>query len=284
MIIKEIYRFPSAYTLRTAAVRPMAMGHQRVETTDYSWDNKKLWIESDYFFIQYTLSGYGVLETQGRTYKVDQGKAFLAWIKRPLKYYFEEKAGHWEFLWLGMSGVSGESLFLEIMDEFGPVIELDRESAPIKSLCRLLEQAKDKSWENLEAASPACYRFLIELQTDLRVRRAGEGQDKIKWAIGHFKRHLSEPLDVSVLSLMSGYSREHFTRLFIRETGVSPGIYFGNLRLKEAQALLRGTSMTLKEIAVKTGLCDANYLCRLFRKRFGLTPSQYKSTFDAMLP
>ncbi|MFH0918843.1 MAG: AraC family transcriptional regulator [Fibrobacterota bacterium] len=282
--MNKIYRFPQRYTLRTTAVRPMAMGHQRVETTDYWWDNKKLWIEYDYYFIQYTLSGYGILETQGKTFKVVPGKAFLAWIKRPLRYYFDGKTDHWEFVWLGMSGAAGKPLFLEIMDEFGPVVELGRESRSIKFLYQLMEQAKNKTWENLEATSPACYRFLVELQADLRARKAGEGQDKIKWAISHFKRHLSEPLDVSVLSLMSGCSREHFTRLFIKETGGSPGIYFTGLRLKEAQTLLRGTDMSLKEIAAKTGLCDANYLCRLFRKRFGLTPLQYKSTFDATLP
>jgi len=280
----EIYRFPQAFSLRTARVKPVAVGHQRVETTDYWWDNKKQWLESDYFFIQYTLSGFGILETQGRSFKVEQGKAFLSWIKRPYSYYFDGKTDHWEFLWMGMSGASGEAVFIEIMDEFGPVVELPKESLPVKSLYRLLEQARGKTWDNLEATSPACYRLLIELQAELRSRKAGQGQSKIERAIGHFMGHLSDPLDVSVLSRKAGYSREHFTRLFTRETGVSPGIYFTNLRLKEAQALLRGTDMTLKEIAEKTGFCDANYLCRLFRKQLKMTPTEYKSTFDAALP
>ncbi|MDR1470448.1 MAG: AraC family transcriptional regulator [Spirochaetaceae bacterium] len=34
--------------------------------------------------------------------------------------------------------------------------------------------------------------------------------------------------------------------------------------------------MSIKEAAVLCGICDVNYFCRLFRKRYGISPGKYR--------
>jgi LacI family transcriptional regulator len=49
-----------------------------------------------------------------------------------------------------------------------------------------------------------------------------------------------------------------------------------NRRTDEACRLLRETTLSLQEIADRTGFGTAAHLCRLFRRRLGRTPRQYR--------
>lgn len=41
--------------------------------------------------------------------------------------------------------------------------------------------------------------------------------------------------------------------------------------------LLRRTDLPLTDISIRCGFCDGNYLCRLFRRRMGITPRQFRT-------
>ena len=43
--------------------------------------------------------------------------------------------------------------------------------------------------------------------------------------------------------------------------------------------MLENTDRSIEEIAVANGFCDGNYLGRLFRKRYGTTPNNYRKLF-----
>lgn len=49
-------------------------------------------------------------------------------------------------------------------------------------------------------------------------------------------------------------------------------------RLNSAKLLLRDRSLSIAEIAEKTGLVDQSYFSRFFKKKTGLTPSEYRNT------
>ncbi|GHV61746.1 hypothetical protein AGMMS49587_06710 [Spirochaetia bacterium] len=71
-------------------------------------------------------------------------------------------------------------------------------------------------------------------------------------------------------------SRSHFTRLFSKEMGMSPRMYLEDLRLKMAMDILFEKTATVKETAARCGIYDVNYFCRLFKKRYGISPGKYK--------
>ena len=65
------------------------------------------------------------------------------------------------------------------------------------------------------------------------------------------------------------------------ENGVTiylpPGEYLKELRFSHAMDLLRRTDLPLTDISIRCGFCDGNYLCRLFRRRMGITPRQFRT-------
>jgi len=50
-------------------------------------------------------------------------------------------------------------------------------------------------------------------------------------------------------------------------------------RLNMAKQLLRNRSLSIAEIAEKTGLVDQSYFSRFFKKKMGITPSEYRNSF-----
>ena len=67
-----------------------------------------------------------------------------------------------------------------------------------------------------------------------------------------------------------------FTEKFKRLYGVPPQEYMMSLRLEYACHLLEESDSPISEIALKTRFYDSNHLLKLFRKRYGMTPTQYR--------
>jgi AraC family transcriptional regulator len=82
--------------------------------------------------------------------------------------------------------------------------------------------------------------------------------------------------DLESLAAEVGYSKRQFLRAFRASTGFTPHQYIMHLRLKRAQQLMRKPSLTLLEIALKSGFASHAHLSRAFRQRFGVAPSEFR--------
>ena len=93
----------------------------------------------------------------------------------------------------------------------------------------------------------------------------------------------SAMLSVANLCRTLGVSRSALYRLFAAEGGVQA--YITRRRLDRVAATLRDPldRDRIADIAERWGFCDAAYLGRLFRERFGMTPSDYRA-FNRRLP
>ncbi len=72
-------------------------------------------------------------------------------------------------------------------------------------------------------------------------------------------------------------SGSHFSTLFSQTTGMTFTKYLIDLRMKKARELLNNTSMRSSEIAYAVGYNDPHYFSYLFKKCFGITPSEFRA-------
>ena len=63
---------------------------------------------------------------------------------------------------------------------------------------------------------------------------------------------------------------------------MSPLAYVQTLRLEEAKQQLEATQLPIEAIAGECGYEDAGYFSRLFTKRVGLTPANYRRRFGRL--
>ncbi len=95
-------------------------------------------------------------------------------------------------------------------------------------------------------------------------------------------KHYDQESPVAAMARLSGLAERSFKRRFTRATGMSPLEYVHALRLEEAKQLLETTARPVESIAAEVGYGDASFFSRLFRRKVGLTPAQYRRRFKAL--
>jgi LacI family transcriptional regulator len=97
---------------------------------------------------------------------------------------------------------------------------------------------------------------------------------KAAWFI---REHACAGIDVSDVLRAVPLSRSTLERRFAGVLGHSPKHEILRVRLNRAKQLLSESDFTLDEIAEKIGLAHTEYLGRIFKKKFGLTPARFRA-------
>lgn len=72
-------------------------------------------------------------------------------------------------------------------------------------------------------------------------------------------------------------TRVHLMRTFKKETGMTINELIIQKRLYEACDMLKNRDLTITEIALMVGFSSSQYFSRIFHKRFGMNPKDYKN-------
>ncbi|MFA5467836.1 MAG: helix-turn-helix domain-containing protein [Sphaerochaetaceae bacterium] len=106
-------------------------------------------------------------------------------------------------------------------------------------------------------------------------------QDRTLLRLANVFSFLESNLDRAVSSQelmeLTNMSSSTLNRHFNEATGLSPIEFHIQRRLEYASRLLRYSTLSISEIAEKTGFEDANYFSRQFKKVIGVSPSQYRN-------
>lgn len=92
----------------------------------------------------------------------------------------------------------------------------------------------------------------------------------------YIDKRFNRDLPISELAKVVNLSEDYFSVKFKDAMGVSPHQYIMSKRLDEAKHLLRHTNQTIDEVATMVGYNNQAYFATIFKRRFGMTPTQYK--------
>jgi AraC family transcriptional regulator len=73
-----------------------------------------------------------------------------------------------------------------------------------------------------------------------------------------------------------GVSKDHLTRCFRQQTGVTPMTYLTRYRVNQAKQLLATQEDSVAEIATMVGFASIAYFSRVFRREVGVSPRAYR--------
>jgi two-component system response regulator YesN len=102
-----------------------------------------------------------------------------------------------------------------------------------------------------------------------------------KWKVLDFKAYIArhygdQNLSVQKVAESLAISASYLSKLIKRHLDTSFVDYLTDFRLARAKELLATTDLMTYEIAEATGYPDAHYFSSIFKKRFGITPSEFR--------
>ena len=108
--------------------------------------------------------------------------------------------------------------------------------------------------------------------------QANEYVSRINKVLDYIDTNLCSPLSLDELSGIAGFSEYHFHRIFSAMTGETLFSFIWRLRLERAAALLCSSSKPVTQIAHSLCFSSSAVFSRMFKKSFGMSPSEYRKS------
>jgi transcriptional regulator GlxA family with amidase domain len=102
--------------------------------------------------------------------------------------------------------------------------------------------------------------------------------DRVQDALAYARRNLGKALTVEDLAEAACLSPRQFSRIFRKETGLSPAKAIENLRLEAARLMLEQSRLPLGTVAEQVGFGDRERMRRSFQRSFGQNPQSVRNT------
>lgn len=96
----------------------------------------------------------------------------------------------------------------------------------------------------------------------------------------HALENLRNPLSMAELAQAAHMSVRNFSRQFLKELHITPSQFVERARVDAARSMLESSATPLKTIAYACGFVDSERMRRAFVRCIGVTPQQYRNTFN----
>jgi AraC family transcriptional regulator len=117
------------------------------------------------------------------------------------------------------------------------------------------------------------HRSFDDFQHQSQVRLT---RNEISKVVEFMEANIAENITLERIATLVGLSPRHFRRLFRASTGVGPNEMFTNMRLERAARDLRHSQRNVTEISLDCGFSQPQHLATAFRRKFGLTPTEFR--------
>jgi AraC-like DNA-binding protein len=224
------------------------------------------------------IAGEGFHERGGQPARLLPGMFFFEALPGDFRYGYPPRGtAPFEFVWLDLVGPAAEALRKRVVEKAGPVFDLGVDN-PVAPLMRaIVHQLASGLVQDRYQLSVRVYEVLM-LVLSLLDRARLTTSPLVQGAVQLIhERGTRAATDIGSIAAQLRCTREHLGRAFAGAVGLSPGAYLLQHRLRRAQEELRGTADGIDEVARRCGFSGANYFCRIFREKIGLTPHEFRS-------
>lgn len=137
------------------------------------------------------------------------------------------------------------------------------------SLCLVIYYRKRRQQINFDISSGTVDGQTVGLKEEEDERFLRKTEDFVRQNIAN------DNLTVDFLGEYLGLSRSLLYRRMKESVNKTPAQFIKDIRIREAERLLKSQKYTIAEIADMTGFCDPKYFSRVFKKETGKVPTTY---------
>ena len=119
-------------------------------------------------------------------------------------------------------------------------------------------------------------QFFVNLASLLGEKTVYAQEDVIENIKIYLERNYQKDLTQEFISTLFYINRSYLSTLFKARTGEKFTDYLNGIRIEKARELLSGTDRKMYHIAKAVGYDNVKYFFRIFKKKTGMTPEQYR--------
>lgn len=264
----EFFLYTPSFTAKELFFYPTIIGSFRYEP---GYNLKRNHFDS--FLIMLIEEGVCEVKLNGHTMSAPRGSMVL------LDCYNEHEYGSssaWKSLWIHFDGPLARKYYEYISNNSGNVL-FPRNYPAIHYQLQTMymefleHKPLDEGRMSLYISTVLCSAF-----TSAGVEQSQSNFDSLKKAISYINENFADTNSLNELAAKASLSPYYFSRLFKKETGLTPHQYLIETRISAAKFLLTSTTASVREIAYETGFPDESSFCACFRKKEKMTPASYR--------
>lgn len=249
----------------------------RVNCAGYDSASRRVpyqYIRKDYY-LQLMDRGHLTIGDDGTLFSEQQ---FI--IHRPNKLTIYQCDSNFQYYWIHFTGSNVE----QILKECG--LKTDQIYTVSPKCMNHVSQLFSSIFDEFTLRKPGydavvaarCHELLAQLYRGITEDNQHTTNRQLYRSLHHIHSHLNSSLSVSELAHIAGMSISNFRSLFHKSLGCSPRDYILNLRLDKASVYLLESNLRISEIAPLCGFQDPLYFTRVFTKRCGVSPTQFRKS------
>lgn len=233
----------------------------------------------DHYMIIVTVSGVGILVSDGYTYRLPAGSAVLVNSRKKVQYY---KTGptNWKMYWCNMSGSHMEEYETYLNEKEETVLEFQ----DIEPVARAMKEMLGHAEQVMESSDFAISNELSQVLTAMTMQKKIQLKEGIKpkqveiieTCTKYMEDHFREKVSLEEISEMLDVSKYYLIRIYKDVNKITPYEYLTIYRVSKAKKLIQETAISIEDISSSCGFLNANTFIRAFKKYVGMTPTSYK--------
>ncbi|QHW30832.1 AraC family transcriptional regulator [Paenibacillus rhizovicinus] len=243
----------------------------------------------DFYLMHHVLSGSGYYMCAGKRHELRAGHTFLIHPDQLISYESSEQ-DPWRYRWMAFEGGTSAALVAEAGLEPGaPVIDTGR-NPRIAVLYHNMLRAFRQGGRSADLRATGYLQLLFAEYTSVLTaaetasqQQRDEGEALTQQVLRYLSTQYAEPVSIENMADSLGYNRAYLSRLFKRQTGITPVTFLLKLRIDKAHLLLRERQeLTIEQIAASVGFQDPLYFSKQFRRFYGQSPTAYREAMRAL--
>lgn len=231
------------------------------------------------YVIHYIRKGCGTFSSAGRPLvKLKQGDCFILPKGVPCFYQADEK-DPWEYSWIGLSGIrTGEIFAASSISEKNYLCQI-QDTEFRNSLSRLYESLHlPHNMKNSLLTESLLYKMFHDLLDEFpaKVTRKTNSRTQFRLAVEYMRDNYDTGCSILAVCRGLSVSRSYLYSLFKKFAGSSPQKFLTEIRMEEAEHLLKDTDRSIQNIADSIGYGDSFTFSKAFRKSRGCSPTDFR--------
>lgn len=238
--------------------------------------------DSNETVIEYVIDGRGYLNVNGENYAATAGDVYIL-RKKTTHTYWSDAKSPWVKIFFNIRG----SLAEKLLDEYqlGGTGKVVLEAQGMEQDFRdMLEGLMDHTLPQNDRFDKAAVQFLgilvklTKKQRETGIRRGNvvSVESEMNKLIEYITMNPRRIVSNQELADVIFRSKDYVIKRFFANFGVTPYDYQIQQKMFSARNMLANMNLSVKEIANSLGYDDQHYFSYMFKKRCGMSPTQYR--------